>query len=159
MKDIEIERLRFALFEEDQNFIHINHALKKLEPYLPLDERMLDDPDIVEHIDQMIFRWIKIQDSMGRRLIPLLVEFIVASTDEFTFIDKLNTLEKRGLIERSQWHILRSIRNQLTHIYPEDRIETIETIHDALDVIQILEDIYKKMKIFSSKILADASES
>ena len=146
-----IEKLKFAIYEQEQNFLHINHAIKKLKKYMPLKEQMLDDPDIVEHIDQLIFRWIKIQDGMGKRLMPSLVELIESSTDEMTFIDKLHTLEKFDLIDVQQWNIFRSIRNNLTYIYPEDKLETLETIADAYKMISDLEKIFLKLKDFSLK--------
>ena len=79
------EKIKSALSEQDGNFIHLHHALEKLKPYLPIVPAHLDKKDIVEHIDQMIFRFIKIQDGMGRRLMPLIVEAIEADTSEMTF--------------------------------------------------------------------------
>lgn len=58
--------------------------LAKLKPYLPIAPAHLDERDVVGHIDQMIFRFMKIQDGMGRRLIPLIVDVMEADTSEIT---------------------------------------------------------------------------
>ncbi len=57
----------------------------------------------------------KIQDGMGRRLIPLIVEVMEADTSEMTFLDKLNRIEKIGLIGPGEWNTYRKIRNDLAH--------------------------------------------
>lgn len=142
------EKLKSPVSEQERNFIHIHHALEKLTPYLPIGSEHLDDKDVVEHIDQMIFRFMKIQDGIGRRLIPLIVEAIEADTSEMTFIDKLNRLEKFGLIEPGEWNIYRKIRNDLTHTYPEEKEALLEAINEAVAIIPRLEQTYQKIRRF-----------
>ena len=145
------EKIKSALAEQDGNFIHIHNALEKLKAYLPIVSAHLDDRDVVEHIDQMIFRFMKIQDGMGRRLIPLIVEMIEADTSEMTFIDKLNRLEKFGLIEPGEWNSYRKIRNDLAHTYPEEKEELVDAINEAAVIIQKLEASFLKMRHFCQK--------
>ncbi|MDP4028133.1 MAG: hypothetical protein Q8P42_04095 [Gallionella sp.] len=147
------EKIKSALAEQDGNFIHIHNALEKLKPYLPIVSAHLDDRDVVGHIDQMIFRFMKIQDGMGRRLIPLIVEMIEADTSEMTFIDKLNRLEKFGLIEPGEWNSYRKIRNDLAHTYPEEKEELVGAINEATAIIQKLEASFLKMRHFCQKKL------
>lgn len=147
------EKIKSALAEQDGNFIHIHNALEKLEPYLPIAPAHLDERDVVEHIDQMIFRFMKIQDGMGRRLIPLIVEMIEADTSEMTFIDKLNRLEKFGLIEPGEWNIYRKIRNDLAHTYPEEKEELADAINGATAILQKLEATFLKMRRFCQEKL------
>ena len=149
------EKINSAVSEQERNFIHIYHALEKLTPYLPIGAEHLDDKDVVEHIDQMIFRFMKIQDGIGRRLIPLIVEAIEADTSEMTFIDKLNRLEKFGLMEPGEWNIYRKIRNDLTHTYPEEKQALVETINEAVAIVQRLEETYLKMRRFCQEKLSN----
>jgi hypothetical protein len=142
------EKLKSAVSEQERNFIHIYHALEKLQPYLPVTPDHLDDKDIVEHIDQMIFRFVKIQDGIERRLIPSIVEAIEADTSEMTFIDKLNRLEKFNLIEAGEWNVYRKIRNDLTHTYPEEKEALLEAINESVAIIPKLEQTYQKMRRF-----------
>jgi len=141
-------KVKSALAEQDGNFVHIHNALEKLKPYLPIAPSHLDERDVVEHIDQMIFRFMKIQDGMGRRLIPLIVEVLEADASEMTFLDKLNRIEKIGLIEPGEWNVYRKIRNDLAHTYPEEKEELTEAINEAAAVVQQLEAAYLKMRRF-----------
>jgi hypothetical protein len=147
------EKIKSALAGQEGNFIHVHNALEKLAPYLPIIPDHLDDRDVVEHIDQMIFRFMKIQDGMGRRLIPLIVEMMEADTSEMTFIDKLNRLEKFGLIEPGEWNIYRKIRNDLAHSYPEEKEELADAINGATEIIQKLEATFLKMRRFCQEKL------
>ncbi|EGW20086.1 hypothetical protein [Methylobacter tundripaludum] len=90
--------MKSAVSEQEKN-IPICHALEKLKLYLPVGWEHWDDKDVVEYIDQIVFRFMKIQEGIGRRSIPLIVETIDAETSEMTFIDKLNKQEKSGLMD------------------------------------------------------------
>ena len=147
------EKIKSTLAEQDGNFIHLHNALGKLKPYLPINPAHLEDRDVVSHIDQMIFRFTKIQDGMGRRFIPLIVEMLEADTSEMTFIDKLNRLEKFGLITSSEWHVYRKIRNDLAHTYPEEKDELADAINAAMVAIQPLEVTFFKMRHFCQEKL------
>ena len=48
----------------------------------------------VEHIDQFIFRFTKLQDAMRKRLIPITYQILEPEKEEASFIDILNKLEK-----------------------------------------------------------------
>lgn len=148
-----LEKIKSALAEQDGNFVHIHNALEKLKPYFPLTPVHLDELDVVEHIDQMIFRFMKIQDGIGRRLIPLIVEMMEADTSDMTFIDKLNRLEKIGLIEPDEWNIYRKIRNDLAHTYPEEKEELVAAINEAALVVQKLEITFLRMRCFCQEKL------
>ncbi len=141
-------KLRSALDEQDRNFLHIHHALDKLLPYMPITANHLNDNDVVEHLDQMVFRLTKIQDGIGRRLIPLMVEAIEPDTSEMTFIDKLNKLQKFGLLEPGEWNVYRKIRNDVTHTYPEEKAALVDAINEAIAVFGKLEATYLRMKNF-----------
>jgi len=149
------EKMKSAVSEQERNFVHIYHALGKLNPHLPIGIKHLDDADVVEHIDPMIFRFMKIQDGIGRRLIPLIVDAIEADTSEMTFIDKLNKLEKFRLVEPGEWNIYRKVRNDLTHTYPEEKEALLEAINEAVAIIPRLEQTYRNMRRFCREKLGD----
>jgi hypothetical protein len=71
-----------------------------------------------------------------------------------TFIDKLNKLEKFGLVESGEWSICRKIRNDLTHTYPEEQGALVETINEAVAIIPRLEETYRKMRRFCQQKLS-----
>lgn len=138
-------KIKNSLIEEEKNFKRFFNACDKLDKYHPFDIDILDNDTIVEHFDQLSFRFIKIQDSIGRRLIPYTVEYLFDSIDGLTFIDMLNKLEKFDIVTKQQWNILRSLRNDLTHIYPDDDkiIDTLNLIYQKKDELY---KIYKNLK-------------
>lgn len=71
--------------------------------------------------DQFIVRFSKLQDVMGAKLLPAVIELTHEEGELTTFIDKLNRLEKIGALGSvEQWLKLREMRNQFAHDYPDD---------------------------------------
>ena len=94
--------------------------LARLHPFTPAHLEQLDPLDLAV-LDQFSVRYSKLQDAMGARLLPALLELIQEPGPLDTFIDKLNRLEKVGAIRAAeQWRSFREMRNQFAHDYPED---------------------------------------
>ncbi|KKO47873.1 hypothetical protein VT06_14675 [Arsukibacterium sp. MJ3] len=71
--------------------------------------------------DQFIVRFSKLQDVMGAKLLPAIIELTHEEGELNTFIDKLNRLEKIGALDSVElWLKLREMRNQFSHDYPDD---------------------------------------
>jgi hypothetical protein len=69
--------------------------------------------------DQMVYRFGRLQDAMGTRLLPALLQIMQEWQDEQPWIDKLNRAEKLGLLPSAEaWMLLRELRNQTAHEYP-----------------------------------------
>ncbi|MEX1057388.1 MAG: hypothetical protein WED11_06635 [Natronospirillum sp.] len=71
-------------------------ALGQVRPLLPLSGETLqemDDMQLAIH-DQLITRFSKLQDAMGAKLLPFILELTKEQGEMPTFIDKLNRLEK-----------------------------------------------------------------
>jgi hypothetical protein len=84
----------------------------------------------VERLDQLVYRFMKLQDSMARRLLPALYSYIERSDDTIPFIDLLNRFEALGLIPSvATWERFRALRNNLTHDYPESTSQTVDTLN------------------------------
>jgi hypothetical protein len=98
-------------------------ALDTLETEFPLTAEKLQNLDDRDHavIDQFILRFSKLQDAMGARLFPALLDLLQEPGDLEAFIDRLNRLEKLGVIESADdWQQFREMRNQFAHDYPND---------------------------------------
>jgi hypothetical protein len=103
------ERLRWALTELAASFPLSADRLRQL------------DPGALAVIDQMVLRYSKLQDAMGTRLLPAVLDLTQEPGEFAAFIDKLNRLEKIGAIESAaRWQALREMRNQFAHDYPND---------------------------------------
>lgn len=107
-------------------------ARSRVDTFVPLDRNnyYLMDDETIGFLDQYIFRFSKLQDTMGSRLFPLLLDSLAEPVADLSFIDTLNRLERLGIIDSARrWIQLRKIRNDVTHEYPASIIERIEGIN------------------------------
>jgi len=89
--------------------------------------------------DQFISRFSKLQDVMGAKLLPAVIELTHEEGDLNTFIDKLNRLEKIGALSSvDQWLKLREMRNQFAHDYPDDPEIQASLLNKAFDMAKYL---------------------
>ncbi len=117
---------------------------------MPLDAsryaQLTDDE--VEHIDQYLYRFSKLQDVIGEKLFVLVLEFLKEENIKFKpFIDILNRLEQLELLEdKNVWLELRKTSNTIAHQY-EDEPEQASTALNAIYAARpTLEAIYVVLK-------------
>lgn len=98
-------------------------AMAQLNSKFPLTAeitRSLNDTELAV-MDQFSTRFAKLQGAMGAKLFPAVLELTKEQGSYPAFLDKLNQLEKIGAIESAdQWLILREMRNEFAHDYPDD---------------------------------------
>jgi hypothetical protein len=101
----------------------LSWAMGQLESEKPIsaeDIQHLTDNDLAI-FDQFIARFSKLQDAMGAKLLPAVLELTHEEGELTAFIDKLNRLEKMGAIASTdEWLKLREMRNQFSYDYPND---------------------------------------
>lgn len=120
----------------------MQYASDQLNLFLPLtlEKHKHLSQDQISYLDQYIFRFSKLQDSMGARLFPLLLETLLEPVQNMAFIDQLNRLEQLDIIDETKdWIEIRKIRNDVAHEYPgtiEDRIEGINLLFEKQAVLQ-----------------------
>ena len=120
--------LKFSLKECDFHLEKMNLAYKSLEDVRPFHEDNFPPVDefISAHLDQFLFRFIKMQDSIAKRLLPSLYQILEDSQEPKPILDILNLLEKLGILESvDTWQYFRELRNNLVHDYPESRAQNI----------------------------------
>lgn len=94
--------------------------LSSKQPFSPEQLSQLSDIDLAI-FDQFIVRFSKLQDLMGAKLLPGIIELTYEEGELNTFIDKLHRLEKIGALESvEQWLKLREMRYQFAHDYPDE---------------------------------------
>lgn len=89
----------------------------------PLSAEALSQTDDTELaiLDQFSTRFSKLQDAMGAKLFPAVLELSKEQGELAAFLDQLNRLEKIGAIPSAEnWLLLREMRNQFSHDYPDD---------------------------------------
>lgn len=74
------------------------------------------DPQLVLNLDQFVYRFSKLQDSMAWRLLPSLFALLESDPEPRTFLDVLGRLEELGVVTSvAAWQRLRNLRNTLAH--------------------------------------------
>ncbi|MEI7840466.1 MAG: hypothetical protein WCJ11_08200, partial [Methylococcaceae bacterium] len=107
----------------DRHADRLNWAMTELQPHFPLSATSLGDLTNLEIavLDQFSTRFGKLQDAMGAKLFPAILELTKEQGELKAFIDKLNRLEKIGAIQSADdWLLLREVRNAFSHDYPDD---------------------------------------
>ena len=148
-----IDKLKEAIQICEIHFQRMDYALSKVGSLFPLNIERYENLsfDDLSYLDQLIFRFSKLQDSMGNRLFPALLENLGEDINEKPFIDLLTKLEKLNLIENhKQWLKLRETRNEVTHEYPFFTPEIIDGLNLLIEQAVILEKIWEKLRQFSS---------
>ena len=147
MINLRIEKL---IAECDKYLQRINGASLKMALFMPLDAakyQQLGEGEI-EHIDQFLFRFAKLQDATGEKLFILLLEFLKEeNTRNKPFIDTLNRLEQIGLLnDKNIWLELRKIRNNIAHQYEDEPQAAADALNAIYAAKPILEKIYTSFK-------------
>jgi hypothetical protein len=116
-------KLSPAIRECERHLKRLHYAATRGKALFPMDAdayRQLSNSDIAT-LDQMLFRFGKLQDAIGQRLLPAILLAGQEWRDDETFLDKLNRLEKLGVIpSASDWVKLRDLRNSAMHEYPDE---------------------------------------
>jgi hypothetical protein len=141
--DIHAQRMRETL-----------NRIKLFQPITPkFVEQLSDDQTIL--FDSYILRFTKLQDLLGAKIFGKALEFAEEPTSGLTVIDKLNALEKYGVIDnKDAWSKLREIRNTLAHEYPDHPEVTAKALNEALEQGEFLLTCLEKLKRFIQDVAA-----
>ncbi len=105
---VHANRLKMAL-------AHIEH----LHPMQPSTFMQLSDEE-VSYMELLISRFSKLQDVIGSKIFPLLLNLLQEEPKGNNFLDILHQLEKLDILPSIKlWIGFRDLRNHLTHEYPE----------------------------------------
>jgi hypothetical protein len=125
-----------------------------LQDKLPLTAetlRGLDDATIAI-LDQFVSRFAKLQDAIGAKLLPVVLELTKEPGDLDAYLDKLNRLEKIGALPSvEEWLELREMRNAFAHDYPEDSELQAATLNRAFAAANRLIEIFHHVKSYAGR--------
>ncbi len=143
-------RLEKLIKECDKHLERIKHAYAKMAVFMPLNASRYAQltNDEVEHIDQYLYRFSKLQDVIGEKLFVLLLEFLKEENIKAKpFIDILNRLEQLDLLEdKNVWLELRKIRNTIAHQYEDEPEQASAALNAIYAAKPTLETIYFSLK-------------
>ena len=140
--------MKHSLEESLRHKLRLDQAYVKMSDFMPLSIKKYIDlsDDEIEHIDQYLYRFAKLQDVLGRRLFKNVLFSLGEDVENKSFIDIFNRLEQLNIITNyDKWLELRLVRNELSHDYDDipdqnaDKINTIYSLKD--DLISYLENI------------------
>jgi hypothetical protein len=102
-------------------------------------------------LDQFSTRFAKLQDAMGAKLFPAILELTKEQGYYPAFLDKLNRLEKIGaIVSAEKWLILREMRNEFSHDYPDDPELQAATVNKAYILANDLLGVLDGVEVFAS---------
>lgn len=104
-------------------------------------------------LDQLAYRFSKLQDSMGMKLLPMLLDLAEEPLPQETpFAEKLQRLERLGALESvERWRQLREIRNQLAHEHEDAPAIKAAVLNRFIEEVGSLLIIWKKAEAYSAQ--------
>ena len=135
------------LYECNKHIEKINDAKGYLKDIMPLSIEKYQTLSKIESsfIDQLIFRFSKLQDSIGESIFRGILILSQENVKKMTFLDILNRLEELEIIDKNRWLKLREIRNEIAHEYSFNQKEVIDNINLVYNEINTLKNIYKNI--------------
>ena len=140
--------------ECEKHQIWIEESFGEIQDIFPLSGKKYTKLTAMEikNIDQFLFRFSKMQDTIGEKLFRLIVGDFVEDITKMTFIDILNQLERIGILESIQeWQNLRKARNDISHQYDDEPEEMAEAINRIFAQKDILIEIFSNIKNYYKK--------
>ena len=90
-------------------------------------------------LDQFAYRYTRLQDDMGARLMPAVLKSLGEDISPMSAIDRFARLEQLGWLRSADdWQTLRQVRNQFAHDYPDSPKERFERLQAAIQAAQQL---------------------
>lgn len=147
------DRLAVALWEAGRHARTLAEALGDWDSDPAPDWPALDaDRQKVRLIDQLLFRFIKLQDALGERLVPATLAALSEPYEDWPMRDRLNRLEKLGYLQVDSWLAWREARNRLAHEYPDRPELRFAALRAAIAAARELHATWERW----SGLLADA---
>ncbi|MFI3215528.1 MAG: hypothetical protein QX192_01850 [Methylococcales bacterium] len=136
----------------DRHADRLNWAMTALQNHFPLSASSLEnlsDVDIAI-LDQFSTRFGKLQDAIGAKLFPAVLEATKEQGDLKAFIDKLNRLEKIGAIHSADdWLLLWEVRNAFSHDSPDDLALQTRVLNQSYRLAGNLLETFNHVKKFA----------
>jgi len=149
MKDIR-QTFQEKIFECDKHAQKIEIAQKHLSSFMPLSVECYQNLSEIDtsFIDQLIYRFSKLQDTLGEKIFPSILILAHEDVKKKTFIDILNRLEELEVVDKNEWLKLREMRNEIAHEYSFNIEEVVDSIVIIYTISSQLLDMYHKTVAF-----------
>ncbi len=137
------DKLTAALWEADRHVETLTEALAEWDRF-PVGgwDALEADRGRVRLVDQLLFRFLKLQDAVGERLVPATLAVLGEPFEDWAMRDRLNRLEKLGYLDVDNWLAWREVRNRLAHEYPDQPELRFAALLAAIDAASALAVLY-----------------
>ena len=149
IKNIE-DSFNQKLYECDKHIEKLNDAKEYLSNKMPLTlaDYLQIDKIQSSFIDQLNFRFFKLQDTIGESILKGILILTKEDVKKMTFLDILNRLEGLEVIDKNEWLNLREVRNEIAHEYSFNQDEVVDSINMIYIKSDLLIAIYRKLRKF-----------
>jgi len=147
-QEIIVLKLQPALKECEQHLRRLHAAWEEAVTFTALEEKSVTDlsDEEVRTLDQLLFRFAKLQDAIGTRLLPAALQLVQEWQDNEPFLDKLNRAEKLGILPSvEEWQLLRELRNQTAHEYPDQPEMVRSNLRQLIAKVPVLEEAHSQL--------------
>ena len=141
------DKLAAVLWEADRHLDVLTEALAEWNVSPTITWQALEsDRARVRIVDQLLFRFIKLQDTVGERLIPATLARLREPFEDWPMRDRLNRLEKLCYLDVDNWLAWREVRNRLAHEYPDQPEVRFAALMAAIDAAKALTALYRNWR-------------
>jgi len=126
----------------------LDQGLLDAKVWMPISHSITIEKELLRILDQIAYRFSKLQDSMGEKVLPLVLQLAQETLPEnATFAEKLNRLERIGAIPSvEEWKKFRIVRNSIAHDYADDPEMRNSAINRFLEGAEKLSTLFRFVK-------------
>ena len=156
---------KYAILKK--RFYKLDKHYEAFRDYHQLIENFLDQNDVltvekfnfIDPKDRALFdayikRFASIQDFLGAKIFPLLVE--ISGIGSVKMTEVLYQMEREEVIDSiASWIELREIRNELEHDYPDELEEALKDLKFCIESFSLLESYFFNAKKFAKRFVGE----
>jgi hypothetical protein len=140
-------KLGVALWEADRHAAALSDALTEWDATTISSLAQLEQDRLLLRLaDQLLFRFTKLQDALGERLLPATLQQLAVPFEDWPMRDRLNRLEKLGFLNVDDWLRWRDLRNRLAHEYPDQVDLRFATLMASISAAHELITTYRQWR-------------
>ncbi len=127
----------------------IEDLLKKKDIY-NIDQFEKLEPRDRAVLDAYLKRFASVQDFLGAKIFPLLVDISGITANKMT--ETLFIMEREEVIDSLEsWIELREVRNELEHDYPDGLMQALKNLKYCIDHYSTMETYYHNSRKFANR--------
>ncbi len=144
-KEVLLENIRKVEIHKES----VEKYLKELISLFPLTPEKMQKLTEEEQgkLDILIYRFTHFQDTLSQKVFSLFLDITVEQPASDMFIDKLNLLERIGIVtDMYEWKDIRELRNHFSHDYTEDFARQAKYLNELHKAVPILISTFERIK-------------